>query len=114
MRDRGDQQVLGLAHQRAHAAQRRTHRAMHQQASQEGPEVFQVFAVQVVYAVIHRVVVFLMCQVLARGDLMIDRVETHADADQHRGDGEGVEKGRKKRCDQGKQQGQQDFRADIQ
>ena len=55
--NRGDQQVLGLAHQRAHAAQRRTHRAMHQQASQEGPEVFQVFAVQVVYAVIHRVVV---------------------------------------------------------
>lgn len=43
--DLGNQQVLGLAHHGSHSPQCRTNGAVHQQATQKGPELIQVFPV---------------------------------------------------------------------
>ncbi|MNP39111.1 hypothetical protein D3C76_1326690 [compost metagenome] len=86
-----DQQVLRLAHQRANAAQGGTHSAMHQQATQEGAELVEVFPVQV-----SDLLVALQCALLARigpgRDAVVHRVKADRSADDHRRDGQCIEK----------------------
>ncbi|MNZ58354.1 hypothetical protein D3C78_763600 [compost metagenome] len=101
-----NQQVLRLAHQGADATQRGADSAMHQQAAQEGAKLLQVVALQLGDVVI-AIEVRLFPRVGARGDPVVHRVETHRRTDDHRGNGQGIEKRREKGRKKAEQQGQQ-------
>ena len=77
---------------------------MHQQAAQKGAEVLQVLAVEIVHALVGRVIVPLVAKLFARGHLVVDRIKTHADTDQYRGDGKGIQKRLQKGRDHREQQ----------
>ena len=85
LRHRGDQQVLGFSHQRADTTQCGTHGAVHEQAAQECPEPVEVVPMHFVHRFVLGVIVIVMLQPLARGDLVVNSVKTHADADQYGG-----------------------------
>ncbi len=100
-----DQQVLRLAHQRAHAAQGGTHRAMHQQAAQEGAELVEVFTVQLcdLLVAVQRTV---FARVGPGGYAVVHRIETDRGADDHGGHGQRIEK-RRQECRQHAEQQRQ-------
>ena len=93
----GNQQVLRLAHHGGHATQGCTDCTVHQQAAQEGPEVFQIFPVQFDHFVVTAGVVILVLIALTGSHLVVNRVETHCDADNYRGHRQGVQESRKDR-----------------
>ena len=91
----GNQQVLRLAHHGGHATQGCTDCTVHQQAAQEGPEVFQIFPVQFDHFVVTAGVVILVLIALTGSHLVVNRVETHCDADDHGSNGQGIQERRK-------------------
>ena len=109
----GDQQVLRLADGGAHTAERRAHRAVHQQRAQEGAELLQVLAVMVMHALVVAVFVFFVVKGLARCHLVIDAIEADGDADDHRGHGQRIEKGRQKGGHRREQHGKQGLGANA-
>ena len=108
-----DEQVLRLADQRRHAAERRAHGAVHHEAAKERAELVKVLAVQLDDLVVGRRVVHVI-EVLAGGHLVVDPVEAHRDGDDDRRYRKGVEKRRKKRRREGEHQRQQHLRLHAQ
>src|SRR5690606_146786 len=101
-----NQQVLGLTHHGGHAAQGSTNGTVHQQATKKGPEVFQIFPVQLNHFVVAVGVVVFLLVALAGCHLVIDREEPHRNADDNGGDGQGIQKRRKYGSRTTKQEGQ--------
>ena len=79
----GDQQVLWLAYHRGDTTQSSTYGTVHNQAAKKGAELFQVSAFGCLKACIVSGIVIFIDNLLARGHLVIDRVEAHRDSDQH-------------------------------
>ena len=102
--DFGNQQILGLTHHGGNAAQGGTDSTMHQQASQERPEIFQIFTVQLDYFVIAAGVVILVLVAFAGGHLVVNRVKPDRHADNNRSNRQSIEEGRKQCCCATKQQ----------
>ena len=87
----GDQQVLGLAHHGGHSPQGRSNGAVHQQATQKGPELVQVFPVQLNHVFIAVGIMIGVMITLAGSYLVVHRVKTDSDTDDDCGDGKRVQ-----------------------
>ncbi|MDT4857041.1 hypothetical protein FQZ97_914520 [compost metagenome] len=79
---------------------------MHQQAAEKGAERLQVFAAGAGHIVIG-IGAVLIGHALAGCDAVIHAVEPEGDADDHGGDGQGIEEGREEGRQHAEQQGQQ-------
>jgi hypothetical protein len=107
-----DQQVLGLAHQRADAAQRGAHGPMHHQVAQEGAELFEVApGLAADTGVVGMVVV--VVETLAGCDLVVNRVQAGGYRDDHRGYRQRVEESGQDGGREAEHQRQEHLRADA-
>ena len=94
--DAADEQVLRFAHQGADPAQGGAHGAVHHQVAEEAAELFQVGLFLFLQGQVAGQVVDAGAAVLAGHVAVVDVVEAVGHGDDHRGDGEGVEKGGEK------------------
>ena len=92
-----DQQVLGLAHHGRHATQGSTDGTMHQQATQERPEIFQVFPVQFDHFFVAVGIVVGVLIALAGSHPVINSIETHGNRDNNGRYRQGIQKSRQQR-----------------
>ncbi|MNM76754.1 hypothetical protein D3C81_885860 [compost metagenome] len=106
-----DQQVLRFTDQRTDTAQRGAHGAVHQQAAQEGAELFQITVMQGGQMLVVAELAVL-ARIVARGDAVIHRVKTYGGTDDHGGHSQGIEERRQKGRQKAEHQGQQGFGAD--
>ncbi|MNF70404.1 hypothetical protein D3C84_523130 [compost metagenome] len=85
---------------------------MHQQAAQEGAELFEIPVMQR-WQVLVIVEFAVLARIITRSDTVIHRVKPHGGTDDHGGHGQGIEKSREERRKKAEHQRQHGFGANA-